>query len=559
MHNKPWLASYPTGVPESIAPLEVGSLPEYFDQAIAKYPQNAAFTSFGVTLNYAELDAHSRHLCRYLLSLKLVNPARVAIMLPNILQYPVSLLAVLRAGLIAVNTNPLYTARELKHQLNDSGAEAIIILDNFAHVLASVVAETSVKHVIITRFGDMFPPGKALLSRIILRWLKRQIPDYDIPAAVLFNDALQAGQQHTDSLPVLQKDDVAFLQYTGGTTGLSKGAMLTHRNMLSNISQTQCWITHGNPAGKHLVAGREVIITALPLYHIFALTANFMVFFGLGAENILIANPRDMPQFMRELKRKPFTCITGVNTLFDGLMNAPGFSALDFSALKISLAGGMPTRASTAQRWRQLTGHSIIEAYGLTEASPAVAINRLDCEQFTGSIGLPLPSTECEIRDDAGRIVPIGVNGELYLRGPQVMKGYWKQPEASVKELSEDGWLRTGDIAVMDDKGLIYIKDRIKDMILVSGFNVYPGEIEAVLTGHPDIAECAAIGIPDEKTGEAVKVFVVKRNPALDANAVIAYCRQYLTAYKVPKFIEFRTDLPKSTMGKVLRRALRDS
>ncbi|TAN51464.1 MAG: long-chain-fatty-acid--CoA ligase [Methylococcaceae bacterium] len=559
MHSKPWLAAYPTGVPEFIAPLSAAALPEYFDQIIGKHAQRPAFTSFGVTLTYAGLDVQSRHLCQYLLALRLPRQARVAIMLPNILQYPISLLAVLRAGLTVVNTNPLYTARELKHQLNDSGAEVIIILDNFAHVLAAVLPETSVKHVIITRLGDCFPFGKAWLTRIVLQWLKRQIPDYAIPGAIFFQQALSAGRHEAYSPPALQCEDIAFLQYTGGTTGVSKGAMLTHRNMLSNISQTLCWITHGNLPGKALIPGREVIITALPLYHIFALTANFMVFFGLGAENILIANPRDMPQFIRELQRRRFTCITGVNTLFDGLMNAAGFAALDFSALKIALAGGMPTRESTARRWRQLTGHSIIEAYGLTEASPAVAINRLDCTEFSGSIGLPLPSTDCEIRDDAGEVLPPGACGELYLRGPQVMQGYWKQPVESVKELSADGWLKTGDIASMDEQGRLFIKDRIKDMILVSGFNVYPGEVEAVLSQHPDIAECAAIGVADEKTGEAVKAFIVKRNPALDAAAVTAYCRQYLTAYKVPKLIEFRAELPKSAMGKVLRRALRNS
>lgn len=555
MTDKPWLLNYPSGVPEFIAPLEFNSLSEFFERAISQYPDQPALTNYGVTLTYTELERHSRNFAYFLFSLGLQKGDRVAIMLPNMLQYPVALMAVLRAGLIVVNTNPLYTARELKHQLNDSGATTIIILENFAHVLASIQPETSIKHVVITNLGDMFPFVKAMLTRFIARRIKKMVPSYHLPDAVPFNRALVVGHPYAQRLLPQGLDDIAFLQYTGGTTGLSKGAMLTHKNILSNISQTTAWITHGNPSGKEIQTGREMIITALPLYHIFSLTANLLTFIGLGAENVLITNPRDMKAFVHELKRRKFTCITGVNTLYEALMNAPGFTSLDFSSLKIAIAGGMATRTTTASRWKRVTGNTLIEAYGLTETSPAVTINPLNSLEFSGSIGLPLPSTECEIRDETGDALPIGKAGELYVRGPQVMQGYWTQE--TTEQLSSSGWLRTGDVAYIDEGGFVYLKDRTKDMILVSGFNVYPSEIEMVVYSHPDILECAAIGVPDEKTGEAVKIFVVSRNPALEKASIIEHCRKHLTAYKIPKLIEFRASLPKSTIGKVLRRALK--
>lgn len=557
MPNKPWLASYPPGVPETIPPLAHASLLEFFQQSISRYPQRPAFSSGGRSLSYGELDNYSARFAGFLRDQGARPGERAAIMLPNLLQYPIAVLGVLRAGLVVVNTNPLYTARELKYQLQDSGAETVVVLEQFAQVLAAIQTETPVKRVIVAKASDLLPFFQAHLVDLYLRYIKHAVPDYQIPGAIPFKRVLQAEPLPASGQARLGWEDLAFLQYTGGTTGLSKGAMLSHGNLLSNISQATIWISHGNPPGKALQPGREVIITALPLYHIFSLTANFLVFFGLGAENVLIADPRDRKTLLHTLKNKKFTCITGVNTFYERLMDAPGFDSLDFSCLKIALAGGMATRPETAQCWQRLTGNTLIESYGLTEASPAVAINPLDSGAFSGSIGLPLPSTECEIRDDSGAVLPAGAAGELFVCGPQIMRGYWGAYRESAKQLAEGGWLSTGDMAYIGEGGYLYLKDRKKDMILVSGFNVYPSEIEVVVNGHSDVLECCALGVADSHTGEAVKLVVVSRNPALTADQLIAYCRQYLAAYKIPRIVEFRQDLPKSAMGKVLRRALK--
>lgn len=546
-----WLRSYPPGVPADIAADAYASLADLFEQSVARHAARPAFSCMGKTIDYATLDRLARALAGHFQSLGLAPGARIALMLPNILQYPVALFAALRAGYAVVNCNPLYTARELEYQLADSGAEAIVVLENFAAVLEHALPGTRVKHVIVTGLGDLLGPLRGALVNAVVRHVKRLVPPWRIRGALGWRDALERGRRAGCTPVPVRGEDIAFLQYTGGTTGVSKGAMLTHRNLVANLQQAHAWI-----AGK-VEEGRETIVTALPLYHVFSLTANCLTFLKLGANNVLIPNPRDIRGFVRELAKHRFTAITGVNTLFHALLRHPEFSRLDFSALKISLGGGMAVQKGVAERWRTVTSTTLIEAYGLTETAPAVTINPLDLPAFNGSIGLPVPSTEVAIRDEAGNDLPVGAQGELCVRGPQVMAGYWNRAEETAQVMTADGFLRTGDIATMDADGFVYLIDRKKDMVLVSGFNVYPNEIEAVVAEHPGVLEAAAVGVPHEKSGEAVKLYVVRRDAALTAEALIAHCRQSLAPYKVPHQVEFRDELPKTNVGKVLRRALR--
>ena len=552
-NERPWLAHYPAGVPEQIDVNSYASVPAVLDEAFERFRDKPAFANFGRKLSYGEIDAMSRQFAGYLTGvLHLGKGDRIAIMMPNVLQYPIALFGALRAGLVVVNTNPMYTARELKHQLEDAGAKAIVVLDNFAATLQEVVAETSVKHIVTTGLGDLLGFPKGAIINFVVKHVKKMVPDFDLPQAVRFRDALAQGAAHPMPSVTLTHDDIAFLQYTGGTTGVAKGAMLTHGNMVANMLQSDAWI------GTNTKPGEEVIITALPLYHIFSLTANGLVFTRLGGLNWLITNPRDMPGFVKELKQSGFTALTGVNTLFNGLLNTPGFAELDFSRLHLSLGGGMAVQRAVAERWKKVTGCTLAEAYGLTETSPAVCINPLDLKQYNGSIGLPLPSTEVAIWSEEGQPLPTGDVGELMVRGPQVMKGYWQRSEETAKVLGNDGWLHTGDIARMDENGYFYIVDRKKDMILVSGFNVYPNEVEDVVMEHPGVLEVAAVGMADEHSGEVVKLFVVRKDPNLSEDELREFCRDKLTGYKRPKLIEFRTELPKSNVGKILRRELRD-
>ena len=552
--DKFWLKSYPNGVPATIDASRHASLVEMFDDSVGEFGERPAFANMGRTLSFDEIDALSRDFAGYLQSrLSLQKGDRFAIMLPNLLQYPVALFGALRAGLTVVNVNPLYTPRELRYQLADSGTTAILILENFAHVLEECLAETPVKTVITTRLGDLLAFPKSLIVDLVVKYVKQLVPAYDIPGTVRFSDALSQGGAACVQPVELGHDDLAFLQYTGGTTGIAKGAMLSHGNILANVEQSTAWI------GPYLERGAETVITALPLYHIFALTGNCFSFVKIGGLNHLITNPRDMPGFVRELKSIRFTAITGVNTLFNGLLHTPGFTDVDFSALKMCIGGGMAVQASVAERWKQVTGTTLLEAYGLTETSPTVCINPFELQSFNGSIGLPVSSTECCIKNDAGEVLGIGETGELCVRGPQVMQGYWQRPEETRECMEPDGWFHTGDIAYFDEKGFVYLVDRKKDMILVSGFNVYPGEIEEVVSSHPDVLEVGAIGVPDEQTGEVVKIVVVKRNPGLTRESLEAHCRANLTAYKCPKHVEFATELPKSNVGKILRRELRET
>ncbi|TWH10844.1 MULTISPECIES: long-chain fatty acid--CoA ligase [Pseudoxanthomonas] len=552
--DRPWLQSYPQGVPAEIDPDQYRSVAAVFDATVARYADRPAYRNFGKTLTYAEVDRLATQFAAYLLGeLGLKKGDRVALMMPNCLQYPIATFGILRAGLTVVNVNPLYTARELKHQLVDAGAAAIVVVDNFGHTVQEVLAETPLKQVITTGLGDMLGFPKGAIVNFVLKYVKKMVPEYDIPGAVRFRDALAAGKRHALPQVDINPSDIAFLQYTGGTTGVAKGAMLTHRNLVANMCQASAWLRPND-----LRPGEEVIITALPLYHIFALTANCLVFMELGGLNHLITNPRDMPNFVKELKTSGFTAITGVNTLFNGLLNTPGFDEVDFSKLKITLGGGMAVQRAVAERWKKVTGVTLVEAYGLTETSPAACINPLDLKEFNGSIGLPIPSTDVCIKDEDGKEVALGEIGELCIKGPQVMKGYWQRPEETAKAIDADGWLHTGDMARIDEKGFVYIVDRKKDMILVSGFNVYPNEIEDVVAAMPGVLEVAAVGVPDERSGEAVKLFVVKKDPALTAEDIKAYCRQALTGYKQPRHIEFRDELPKSNVGKILRKELRD-
>ncbi|HRD94109.1 MAG TPA: long-chain-fatty-acid--CoA ligase FadD [Accumulibacter sp.] len=551
--EKIWLKSYQEGVPAEVDLSDFQSLGELFEQSVAQYRDRVAYINMGVELTYGELDKLSRDFAAYLQSvIKLPQGARVALMMPNVLQYPICIFGALRAGYVVVNVNPLYTPRELEHQLKDSGAEVIIILENFAFTLEQVVARTPVKHIVLARLGDMLGFPKGAVVNFVVKYVKKMIPAWSLPRAVDFRAALAKGASAELKSVAVSQEDLAFLQYTGGTTGVSKGAMLTHRNILANLAQAHAWIRPALGKEQHLV------VTALPLYHIFALTANCFTFFKVGASNLLITNPRDIPGFVAELTKYPFTVITGVNTLFNAMLNNDAFCALDFGKLKVTLGGGMAVQKAVAEKWKHVTGKPLIEAYGLTETSPAATINPLDIPEYNGSIGLPVSSTEVAIRNDAGADVPLGERGELCVRGPQVMKGYYNRPEETAKVIMPDGFLLTGDVAVMDDKGFVRIVDRKKDMILVSGFNVYPNEVEDVVAQHPGVLEVAAVGVPHEKSGEAVKIFVVKKDQALTAEILIAHCREHLTGYKVPGQVEFRAELPKTNVGKILRRELRD-
>ena len=551
--EKIWLRSYPKGVPAEVDVNEFGSLGELFERSVARFADKTAYVCMGKSITYAELDALSARFGAFLQSdLGLPPGARVALMMPNVLQYPVALFGTLRAGYTVVNVNPLYTARELEHQLKDSGAEAIVILENFAHTLEHVRAQLPIRHVVVTSLGEMLGFPKGAIVNFVVRHVRKLVPAWRLDGHLSFSDALKRGASHALKPVKVGHDDIAFLQYTGGTTGVAKGAILTHRNIIANLQQAHAWIS------PNVTEGREIIITALPLYHIFSLTANCLTFLKIGASNVLIPNPRDIPRFIKELAKHRFTAITGVNTLFNALVNKPEFAALDFSTLRVSLGGGMAVQQAVAEKWKKITGVQLVEAYGLTETSPAVTINPLDLKAFNHSIGLPVSSTEISIRDDDGNELPVGQRGELCVRGPQVTPGYWNRPEETRRAFTADGFLRTGDIAVIDENGFVTLVDRKKDMILVSGFNVYPNEVEDVVASHPGVLEVAAIGVPDERSGEAVKVFVVRKDPALTAEALIAYCRENLTGYKVPHRVEFRDELPKSNVGKILRRELRE-
>ncbi|MDY0073446.1 MAG: AMP-binding protein [Thauera sp.] len=548
-----WLQSYPPGVPAEVDLDEFSSLNDLFERGVARFAERTAYVCMGASLSYAELDRLSARFAAYLQSeLKLAPGTRVALMMPNMLQYPVALFGTLRAGCIVVNVNPLYTARELQHQLADSGAEAIVVVENFAHTFARIREQTAIRHVIVTSLGELLGFPKGLLVNFVVRHVRKMVPAWQLPGAVPFRRVLARGARHRLQPCSLGHEDVAFLQYTGGTTGLAKGAVLTHGNIIANLQQAHAWIR------PFLHEGEELIITALPLYHIFSLTANCLTFFKLGAVNVLITNPRDIPGFVKELGKHRFTAITGVNTLFNALLNHPDFARLDFSHLRVALGGGMAVQKSVAERWREVTGIALVEAYGLTETSPAVTINPLDLAEFNHSIGLPVPSTDISIRDDEDRELPPGQRGELCVRGPQVTAAYWQRPDETQRAFTADGFLRTGDIAVINEQGFITLVDRKKDVILVSGFNVYPNEVEDIIAEHPGVLEVAVVGVADAHSGEAVKAFVVRKDPKLNEALLIAHCKRSLTAYKVPTQFEFRSELPKSNVGKILRRELRD-
>lgn len=551
--EKPWLKQYQEGVPYDINPKEYASLVALFEETCHKYADKIAYVNLGFSLSYQELDEKSKQFASYLQSLGLAKGARVAVMMPNILQYPIALFGILRAGLVVVNTNPLYTADELAHQLNDSGAEVLLVLSNFAHTVEKAQKELKLKQIIITNVGDALPPVKRWLVNMVVKYVKRMVPAYQLPKAKTYLNVLKAGRTKTFSPVPLTESDVAFLQYTGGTTGIAKAAILTHGNMVANVLQAYAWIA---PLG---VGPEDTIITALPLYHIFSLTANCLTFLRFGAKNILITNPRDMKRFINDIKDVGFTAITGVNTLFNALLQRPEFKTIDFSKVKLALSGGMALQKSVAARWRKATNTRLLEAYGLTETSPAVTINPMYLKEYNGSIGLPLSSTDVSIRDEDGHEVPLGTTGELCIKGPQVTPGYWQRPDETRLVFTSDGFLKSGDMAQMDEKGFIYLVDRKKDMIIVSGFNVYPNEVEQVIGLMPGVLEVGVIGVNDEHSGEVVKACIVKRDPALTAQDVIEHCREHLTAYKVPKIIEFYSELPKTNVGKILRRALRDA
>ena len=552
--DKIWLKSYAEDVPAEIPTPEFKSLREMIEFAFDEFPDRPAYTNMGTTLSYRDLDRLSMKFACYLQkSLGLVRGERVAIMLPNLLQYPVVLIGLFRAGLVAVNVNPLYTARELRHQLLDSGAKCIIILENFADTLEEVIGDIKIEHVVTTQVGDLLSWPKRVVTNFVLKRIRKSVPSFSLPGHVRLRPALRAGAgRHLDHIE-LGYADIAFLQYTGGTTGVSKGAMLSHRNMVFNVHQSRAW-----QADVYADLERIIAITALPLYHIFSLQSNCLSVMHQGGENILITNPRDLPAFVKEMSRHKFSYVSGVNTLFAGLLNTPGFADLDFSGLRLTIGGGMAVQEAISRKWQEVTGHIIVQAYGLTETSPAAISNPLYLEQFTGSIGLPISSTEAQIVDDDGNEMTLGEIGEICIRGPQVMEGYWQNPEETQKVMLPGGWFRTGDVGRMDENGFFYIEDRKKDMILVSGFNVYPNEIEGVAVEMEGILEAAAIGVPDEKSGEVVKLYVVRNNPSVTEEDVLRFCRDNLTGYKVPKKIEFRDDLPKTNVGKILRRALRD-
>jgi long-chain acyl-CoA synthetase len=549
--EKIWLKHYPKGVPAEIDYRRYRSIGDLFEKSVATYRDRPAYYNMGKPISFGDLDRMTRDFGAWLQGKGLAKGARVAVMMPNCLQYPIAMFGTLRAGCTVVNVNPLYTARELEHQLKDSGAEVIVVLENFAHTVQEVLARTPVKHVVVTALGDMLGLKGAIVN-FVVRKVKKMVPAFDLPGALRFKAVL--GESAGLQLKPVQvgHEDIAFLQYTGGTTGVSKGAMLLHRNILANVEQAAAWLLPG--VGDE----RAVIITALPLYHIFSLTVNCLLMLKVGGVNILITNPRDIPAFVKELAKHRYNIITGVNTLFNAFLNNADFHKLGFSAVRLCVGGGMAVQKAVAERWKQVTGLTLLEGYGLTETSPCATMNPLDLAEYNGSIGLPLPSTEIVLRDDAGKEVAQGQPGEICVRGPQVMKGYWNRPDETAKVLGPDGFIATGDVGVMDEKGFVRIVDRKKDMILVSGFNVYPNEIEQVVVMHPGVLECAAIGVPDANAGEVPKLFVVKKDAALTEAEIRKHCEANLTGYKRPKFIEFRKELPKTNVGKILRRALRD-
>ena len=549
--EKIWLNHYDSRVAPEIDPDRYASIIDILDESVAKYGDKTAYINMGQTISFSELDSLSRHFAAYLMNNGFKPGDAIAIMMPNLLQYPVALFGILRAGMTVVNVNPLYTARELKHQLNDSQAKAIIIVENFAHTLDKVVADTGIQEVLLTSLADMLPAPKRWVVNFVVKRVKKMVPAYSLAGAKSFMSALKAGEKLTYTRPEINNEDLAFLQYTGGTTGVSKGAMLTHRNMIANLEQVSGLLS------TVITPGKDLVVTALPLYHIFALLANCLLFLKFGCPNLLITNPKDMPGFVKELEKYPFAILPGVNTLFNGLLNTPGFSDLDFSNFKFGLGGGMAVQRPVAEKWQKVTGTVLLEGYGLTECSPVVAVNPPQLEAYKGAIGLPVPSTDIMLIDDNGNEVGVGESGELWVKGPQVMKGYYNRPEAS-DEILKDGWLATGDIARCDEEGYFYIVDRKKDMILVSGFNVFPNEIEEVAAMHDAVLEVAAIGVPHDVSGEVVKLFIVRKDDSLTAEAVITHCRSHLTGYKVPKHIEFKEELPKTNVGKILRRELRD-
>jgi long-chain acyl-CoA synthetase len=548
-----WLEHYPEGVPADITDQATAydSLVDLFEESCRQYAGNTAYVSMGASMTYAQTMEKARAFAGWLQARGVARGDRVALMMPNLLQYPICLFGTLMAGAAVVNTNPLYTPHELHHQLTDSGADTVVVAENFAHTLQQAMPGTAVKRVVVTSLGEMLGFPKGLITDLVVRHVKKMVPAWNIPGAVRLRDALAEGSRAPYQRPTLKHADLAALQYTGGTTGVAKGAMLSHGNLVSNVCQAYAWVR------PYCQGDRECIVTALPLYHIFALTANCLTFMRLGASNLLIVNPRDIPGFVKELGKAKFTALTGVNTLFNALLNNPDFAKLDFSGLNITLGGGMAVQEAIAQRWLQTTGKPIAQAYGLTETSPAVTINPLDKIDFNGSIGLPVPSTDVAVRND-NRTMAIGEQGEICVKGPQVTAGYWNRPEETAKVFDEDGWLLTGDIGYMNDKGYVFLLDRKKDMILVSGFNVYPNEIEAAAIEHPGILEAAAIGVPNGASGEVVKLYVIRKDPNLTEADVIAHCRKLLTGYKVPKFVEFREDLPRSNVGKILRKELRN-
>jgi long-chain acyl-CoA synthetase len=546
-----WLKSYPAGVPADIDPKKYRSLVQLFEQSIAKYRDRPAFHSMGKSITFGELDKLSRDFAAWLQGCGLAKGARVAIMMPNCLQYPIAMFGILRSGCTVVNVNPLYTPRELEHQLTDAGAEAIVILENFGHVLQQVRSRTPLKHVVVTSLGELLGL-KGVIVNLVVRKVKKMVPAYDLPRTVSFKEALKEGESKPMTTPPLGHDDIAFLQYTGGTTGVSKGAMLLHRNIIAALLQYEAWLA---PV---VGAERAVIITALPLYHIFSLTVNCLVMMVVGGENVLITNPRDIPGFVKELAKHKYSIITGVNTLYNALLNHPDFVKLDFSSLKLAVGGGMAVQKAVAERWKQVTGTPLIEGYGLTETAPSATANPVNATEYNGTIGVPMSSTEIVLRDDGDRDVPLGQPGEICIRGPQVMAGYWQRPDETAKAIGKDGFFHSGDVGIMNEKGFITIVDRKKDMILVSGFNVYPNEIEQVVAMHPGVLEVAAIGVPDEHSGEVPKIFVVKRDPQLTEHDLLEHCKKELTGYKRPKYVEFRSELPKTNVGKILRRALRE-
>ncbi|CAN7209410.1 long-chain fatty acid--CoA ligase [Mesorhizobium caraganae] len=554
--DKPWLKSYSKVVPAEIGTLPYSSIGDFLVGACTQFSGQPAFVCMGKSISYAELERQSTAFGAYLQSKGLQQGARVALMMPNVLQYPVAMMAVLRAGYVVVNINPLYTPRELEHQLKDSGAQAIVILENFASTLDAVIARTDVKHVVVAAMGDMLGGLKGTIVNLVVRRVKKMVPAWSLPGHVKFNAAVKAGAGIAFKPAKMEASDVAFLQYTGGTTGISKGAVLLHSNVLSNVAQNTLWLQDAyaiKPKPAHLN-----FICALPLYHIFALTVNALMGMQQGAQNVLVPNPRDIPGFVKELQKYPMHIFPGLNTLFNALLNNEDFRKLDFKPLIMTLGGGMAVQKGVAERWKALTGNSITEGYGLSETSPVATANRFSDSNFTGTIGLPLPSTEIAIRDDDGNNLPLGEVGEICIRGPQVMAGYWNRPDETAKVMTKDGFFKSGDMGFMDERGYTKIVDRKKDMILVSGFNVYPNELEEVVAQHPGVLEVAAIGVPDEHSGEVPKLFVVKKDPALTVEALTAYCRENLTGYKRPKYIEFRTELPKTPVGKILRRALRE-